>query len=389
MANGSYVIDGLETGTFDLWYEVTGTPSISHTQAHTGYYSMRVNSGSSYVFDGGTANAKISFWIYIATAPSSPARILGNPDTTSYAGVALNSDRTLSLLDAGVVEDTSSETIPLGEWHRICVAHDGDATSKVYLDGTLVCSSTSMSAASYGGRRGCSNAVTTLDLYFDDFYSVESATDTDDLGNVIIGKALPVGEGTDQDTYSNNGNNVNAWTANDVDGSSDAVYTEVDDEPPSTANLGTNSQQNGCDGDNENNWYYTVTFDEVDSGNLSGVLESGDTILSCVFSTSYETEGGGAGDYVFRIRCSDGVYNNTTIDDPAVPTLLIEEHGDTPQGANAWTEAYFNSLEMGYGCTTAAGKGLVFTAAMIQVAILKASGEEPLVYDSIFMGCNF
>jgi hypothetical protein len=384
--------DGYETGGADLWDSSTGSISTTTGTVNTGYYSIAMlGTSNAYLTKSGTYYcASMYFRIQNLTDPDDYSHyILGN---STGVAVVINTDETLSLYDGGSADDTGTTSLNTEQWYRISLCNDNAGNAKIYIDGVEECSSTTIAnngISGQVGREGIGGTESSnFNTYFDDilFFTDQQTTD---IGDHIVGKALPDAEGTDQDTYSNNGNDPNAWTANDVDGSSDAVYTEVDDEPPSDPELGVSGQQNGCDGDASNNWYYTVDMDEQNSGSLSGDLESGDTVLSCLFCSQYDTEGGGAGDYVFRIRCSDGTYNNTTIDDPKAATWLIEQHDDTPQGANTWTLAYFDSLEMGYGNTTSGGKGITFTSAMIQVAIKKSTGPPPTSYGDMRLNTGF
>ena len=214
----------------------------------------------------------------------------------------------------------------------------------------------------------------TADLYFDDF-ACDSIINTDDLGDIRTLAARPAGEGTDDDNYTTD---PQGWA--DSTGAADAVYTELTDDPPNTA------LYNRSTGDALTH-RYSVTMDQCGSGNLAGIGGS-DTIEAVNFMWLYQTNGGGTDDYGIRIRCSDdggSPYTNDNIDDPKTATWIAHYDAATPVGANAWTQAYVNSLEMGMATVSSGGKYLGFDEAYAMVAF-KVAGVSALsvnVFDSI------
>ena len=73
-------------------------------------------------------------------------------------------------------------------------------------------------------------------------------------------------------------------------------------------------------------------------------------------------------------------------DDPNDPTYLDKTYLVPPSGGS-WSQSIFDGTEIGM-YTNDTGKDLWFYGALASVVYLVA-GEEPSVYDSIFMGCNF
>jgi len=344
--------DGFETGGAEAWASVTGSPTfIAGAAANGSNYGMRCNATGSAVYAnsgkniyGGSAN------YYIVDLPDSDTPIMGN----TIDGVVLKTTGYIELLAGGTVRDTSDTQLQTGQWYRISWADlSGSAETKIYIDGVEECV--------YGvreyivGRFGVIDNVT-CDLYVDDV-AIDGSIVSGDLGDIRTLAARPVGEGTDQDVATTA---ANGW-ANAAD-SANGNYTEIDDDPPSITSFNN--------ADNNNTDRYSAALDECGSGNLAGIGGT-DTIEAVNFFWYYETEGGGTTDYGIRIRCSDDAGSpktNDNIDDPKDPTWLASYEADTPVGANAWTQAYVNSLEMGMAAITSGSKGIWFYEAYAMVA---------------------
>ena len=339
--------------------------------SHTGKYAMRCNSTGSAVYVGKTLTGnqyRLSFYLYIASAPTADAQLMGKHG--SGWCLFLDTDRYLDVYYGITPTKKADGTTQLntGTWYRISISTDSSENCKVYIDGNIEHSVTETGMS--GGTvptYGVFNADVTADLYFDDF-AIDGTDSTDDLGDIRTLAARPNAEGTDQDTATSK---ADGW----VDSTETAVakYTELDTSPPSTASY------NLCD--NTSIFRYSVNLDNCGSGNLSGIGAS-DTIHAVHFMWYYETEGGGPDDYGIRIRCSDdggSPLTNDNIDDPKDPTWYAgtdKYHADTPVGANAWTQAYVNSLEMGMAAITSGGKGIWWYEAYAMVAYTPSAVTE-------------
>ena len=331
--------DGFETGGAENWASVTGSPTFIAGAANTGNYGMRCNvSGASAYVTKVKVNRRITFYLYINSGgtPDIDCIIYGAKGT---AAIVLNTSRQLELWVDGPKKDTGT-ALNEGQWYRVSMSL-ASAGCKIYVDGSEDCT-TATAQSLIGDDIGVITSCT-ADLYFDD-YATDNTDSTDDLGDIRTLAARPIGEGTDQDTATSK---ADGWVDNTE--SAVAVFGELDSDPPVTTSY------NLFDGGGTAR--YSVTMDECGSGNLSGIGGS-DTIEAVNFMWYYKTEGGGADDYGSKIIVSDGTLTNDNIDDPKDPTWLAGYHADTPSGANAWTQAYVNSIEMGMAGITPGSKGI-------------------------------
>ena len=332
--------DGFETGGADAWGGSTGTVSVQDIIKKTGNYALRSHPTSSngYVFNTGQFHKRISVFLYIADAPDQRVIILGQ-NTVDKVNVRLGTDRRLGLYELDVLRSAGTTVLDTGKWYRISVSCDGADNVKVYIDGVEELSSLT-SGLEILRLVGILTAGTTADLYFDN-YAADDTASTDDIGDIRTLAARPIGQGVDNDA----GSDEDDWRdpANNA-----ATYVHLDSDPPNITDYLT------ADGDAAI-YRYSVTMDECGSGNLSGIGGS-DTIEAVNFMFYYETEGGGADDYGSKLIVSDGTLTNDNIDDPKDPTWLNLYHADTPQGANPWTQAYVNSIEMGMASVSSGGK---------------------------------
>ncbi len=358
--------DGFETGGADAWSNVTGTPTFIAGAAHTGGYGMRCNTSSAIAYvsyhtvDNSDINCGVGFYLRIASAPSVDCDILGEAGIIDDLHLKLTDDRHIEVWYDGTLRDTSNSQLSTEQWYRIAVSMPNSGNRKLWIDGTEECSwSTGSTYIRFhlGVLTSCN-----ADLYFDDIWFDSAHSIATDNGDIRTLAARPIGEGTDQDTATAK---ADGWVDNTE--SAVAVFGELDSDPPVITSY------NLFDGGGTAR--YSVTMDECGSGNLAGIGGS-DTIEAVNFLWYYKTEGGGTNDYGSKIIVSDGTLTNDNIDDPKDPTWLQDYHADTPSGANAWTQAYVNSIEMGMAGITPGSKGIWFYEAYAMVAFKVASGGQ-------------
>lgn len=181
------------------WGTIAGAPTIDTVTYHIpGKASMRCNTGAaaSCRAPGNTYTTRMSFWIYIRTAPSALCCIAGGTGTSDQ--IRLTTARYLTVYGAGSLIGTGTHQIPLNTWTRISIGGDGTNHLKIYVDGVLdIDAQDAIMMYGYVGENLGVQTAVTADMNFDDVYcDLANVTDMSDIGDirVVITKPYDAGD---------------------------------------------------------------------------------------------------------------------------------------------------------------------------------------------------
>jgi hypothetical protein len=340
---------GFECGNTFEWYAVTGAPTIQSTIKHTGTYAMRCytpTAGQVYCNATSQFVYKITAYVYIAIAPDTDTKILGN---CSDPVVILTPTRYLKIFSV-----TGTTQLSLNTWYRISLSANGLAsgTVKVYLNGALEATATGL-ASSTLNLVGVISAAS-ADLYFDDI-AVDSSTDLNDLGDIRTLLSLPNAAGT--------------YTQFDTYAGSATHYQNVDDAPGAISDTDYNQQAD--------------TAAALDTYNLQDASTIGigtsDTInaVRVLARMKRGTGSAGGGKAVqWRDNSTDGYQS---IAATTAFAWYFSYYATMPADSGAWTQTRFNALEVGanHGKGTTDAQDTFISAQMVMVAYTPAAGAEP------------
>jgi hypothetical protein len=334
--------DGFETGGADAWSSTTGSPTFVSGAAKTGNYGMRCNPSASniYAFSGLNISRRVSFYMYIASTPTTTAGVLVGSLASNSAGIRITSTNTIQLFVDNVLRDTTS-ALDVGKWYRVCLVATSASGCKIYIDGTEEATTATNSANALLGFVGLAGSVVTADIYFDDVV-FDTTNSTDDLGDIRVLAARPTVNGTDLDTSSPK------WQPRSlgIDYGGTPAANRMADDPPDT-------DEGAWEEADATAHYYSAALDDCGSGNLSGIGGS-DTIEAVNFVYYYETNAGGTTAYYMYGRDSSGRSSTTELDDPKDPTWVAEyETQSWVTTPAAWTQTNLNNQQMGMMCQDA------------------------------------
>ena len=219
--------DGFETGGADAWSSVVGTPAFHADYANTGNYGMQCNTSGSEagVTISLSSHRRATFYLYIQSTPDDDCIILGGNYFNDWY-LVLDTNRYIDLYygDSATKKADGSTQLSTGQWYRISLSIDGVDSCKVYIGESEEHSATQSGIADFSPRIGALSSVT-ANLYFDDI-AFDDDSSLDNIGDIHVGPARPVGEGTDDDNYTLD---EHGWA--DSSEAADAVYTEINNDP--------------------------------------------------------------------------------------------------------------------------------------------------------------
>lgn len=319
------------------------TTSLDSTIKNTGSQSLKIASSSNYAyFTYGPASYRISFYLYIDTAPNTDCKILGSTVCQLY----LTTDRYVDLYYGGVKQVDGTTQLALDEWNRLSISTDtGDTSTRYWINGGLEGSDDDQTSVSpiIGIQTSC-----TATLYFDDLVvdNEHTADPSEDVGDVRVQPVLPNGEGYHQDQSS-------------------GVYTDIDELPKDASTADKVFLEAGGS-------LIEYTCDLEDRTDLG--IDSSATIEAVQYFYYYETAGGGSNEYFDLVRDNSTDYSNS-VDDPKDPTWALRAIDVIePNSGSAWDWTTWDAFEVGMS-TDDANKDLwLYTAGVFLCYIPPAAG---------------
>lgn len=262
---------GFEENNFTatMWDSLTGTPTISTTQVHSGTYAMRSNptATNQRATRNASANATSGTWyvrayVYVASLPSVDNAVIlafQNASGVLVNSVTLNTDGTLTLTNAiTTTTATTTATLSTATWYRLELRYlisdtVGELELRLYTGDSTTATETetitgedTLNTNARGLRVGVSVGAGSTDIYFDDI-AWNDATGTFQTSWPGPGKIAMLDPDTD-DTV--------AWT--DATGTGTGNAGEVDELP-------------GAAPDDDTSYVTTATSGTEDRYNLTAM----------------------------------------------------------------------------------------------------------------------
>lgn len=339
---------GFEGGSTFEWSSATGTYSIQTGIKRTGAYAMRCNpsAGTGYVTSGITTGRRVTFYLYIATAPNATIRIAGST-TTGQANIRLNSTRYLLLYDGNTSRGTSTTQLALSTWYRVSADLGAGSAAWLAINGTKEVSGQTITTSPANFNFGVMTSAT-ADLYFDDC-AIDSASSTTDLGDIRVLTSVPDTAGSNSGfDYGTPATGSNRYQNVDEIPYSDTDYNAYQ------SNSGT-----GCD-----------TYSIQDASTIG--IGANDTINAV--STWYRMDRGGGSGGTHQSTVMDNGTNYHTTRTLSTSYAWFNRYDATmPNDGAAWTQARFNSFEIGANHSAAGSQNTNLSACYAMVAYTPAS----------------
>lgn len=203
---------------------ITGTASISQTQARTGTSALRCNpaSGAAGYFapaSNPVVGQFIHFGLYIVTAPSIDRVIAGSSTSAGFMTVRLRSDRKLSVFISTTLIGTSTTALSTGTWYWIGYREKtGTSVDFLQIDGTTEVTGTATVSSAGNGQIGFRlTEASAAEIYIDDLI----IDDTGFLASSKVIDLLPI---------SDNGA-VTGWACGDGTTTTN-LWEAVNNQPP-------------------------------------------------------------------------------------------------------------------------------------------------------------
>lgn len=333
---------GFETGTLDEWASTTGAASINTTESHTGDYSVQCNTSGSpaYVQQNNTGTRRVTWYMYIDTAPSANSTIFLDAVGGVPHALVLSTDRYILLVDNGSVTDIGTTQLALDTWYRISLHTSG--ACQVYINGNLEFGEnmTWVPAIPAIGN----HSSTTANLLFDDF-ACESLNEAGDMGDIRVLRAVPNAEGFHQEQ-------------------STGAYTDIDEVPGQAQGVEAEVYLAAVN----DLISYTANFsDRSDLG-----LSASDNVQAVTSWFYYITDGGGANEYFTLVRDNSTDYA-TGIDDPKIDTWVSRLDATEPNSGTDWDWTSFDAFQAGME-TNDRNKDMWINTVYMMVAYIAAPG---------------
>ena len=336
---------GFEGGsTFEWSGSGTGTLSIQTGIKMTGAYAMRCNETmtTGYVTDTTATVRRMTFYLYIGTAPSVLTTIVGSD--TSGGRVRLTTARYLTLYDGGTLRGTSTTQLSTATWYRISIGIAGGATTDwLAIDGTKEIQNVTVSAL--GANRIGVITMATTNLYFDDV-AIDNTFSTTDLGNIRVLLSLPNAAGN--------------YSQFDTPTPNATHYLNVDDAPGAISDADYNQQAARA-----------AAYDTYHIQDASTIgIGTDDTINATRYLGRMMRGGGGAASHHLAVRDNGSDYTTAVA---ATTSFAWYWRYDAvmPSDSQPWTQARFNSFEVG-AYHGNGGQDTYISACMVMVAYTPA-----------------
>jgi len=344
---------------------ITGSPSISTTQKHSGSYAMRCNTTAATAYFQWTISTNRivgRFWVYFTTKPGaaysllcSPAHLSGSlypviyyyPSTNKF-GVGFN---------GAAYDQYSSGTVNTGQWY--CIDYDCNVSINAFtidwkVDGAAqtraTCAAGGTAYTATAHRLGACVAVTG-DMYFDDMIYSYTSADYPILLNGVEG-LRPGSDGT-----HNAGTNV----IEDGDGNDIGVVTAYDhlNEDPWVSTAGGSALIKQVATGTGN--YAEINFADTAQTNIIGVMG----YLQYSASGTSSDEGG----CIVRSNTTETTLwgNPTTRADYSESTSFYKRALVSPDGGT-WSLSVVNALRCRMGYSNDINPVPYWQAVMIEVA---------------------
>jgi len=325
------------------WYSYNGTVSIDGTTKRSGRYALRANPTSStgyaeFIWKSNvvtTGNRYYRVYLYIATAPSVDANIMGEYGGSSDGFyVVLTTARTLELYGDTQLGSTGTTVLALNTWYRI--EFEGKYSSsavanELFIDGVSeITGSIAQSSVMDRFRCGISTSCT-ADLYFDDVSIADDAHTG--AGNVVT--IFPDADGDENTVTRNSGTNN--------------YYTYIDDNPPDDA-----TTYLICNATSEDLLVNMETMANAGASvvdSITIVHVGGKWYDQSIFSDArFKCLDGASTQVGTTILAGNGVYNAFVASgsNPVETYVEIGVNMTTKPSGGAWTEAAVDALQCGF-----------------------------------------
>lgn len=349
-------ITGFETGDIGEFYGVTGVPTFSSSIKRSGAYSCRITpvttgnicckfrtaTGATEDFAHNTsfaaASLAISFYVYIATAPSNDEEFLVYNSGGNKAALRLTSSRTLKLYnDAASLVATGDIVIPTATWTLINFKISSSVTYDLTIGGVQDFTGTSTFGGTYSdifvGKNANING-SGYDIYIDDLVIDSSAYAS---GQAVLLLSPDADSATDT-----------AWTA-----STGAKYQCIDEIPWDYATQG-DSVYSSTSGAN-----YAVALESCASAGIDPVS------IACMQVNFIAKQATSGSPYV-RVR-TGSLHESSQISASTSLARRYRLFATDPHDAAAWTTAKLDSLEIGWRHDTSANRtDVTMVAVMVE-----------------------
>ncbi len=333
--------------------------TISSAQAHSGTYSMRANtsssfSGGEYDFSAGTGVAFLRAYFYVVSYPDSNSTLVWFQSSggSLSGGAFMNSSGQIGVSYYLTTNPTYgavlSAAVSKNVWHYLEVKVDSTVNNQqvvtVRLDGTQIDSEngtralgTNVNAQALLGTFGMGNESGTQDVYYDDVAindnSGASQTSFAGPGNVIRLSPSAAGD-------------ANAWIRGGAD--SGANWSQVDETTPNDIT----------------DYVFSTTLNNEDLYNMTdsgiGASDTVNVVQECIrfrgdnaaseptFKGEIEKTSGGTLSQGSAITPNSTTWRSNANASPFNPTLTLY---NDPDGA-AWTKTTLDSMQAGVKLTT-------------------------------------
>ena len=274
----------------------------------------------------------MTLYMYIASAPSSLARIIGVNYPERDINIRLDNDRRLRLYEGNTLKGTGSTVLDLDTWYRISLGFVG-YYFVLYIDGNTEVQYLYPIGAFIEASFGIHDSVT-ADIYFDDIAVGE-------MGDIRVLCASPKGDGTNQDFDTAEPSGSRPW------------YTRVD----------------GCPANDSDYVRHTATSDAEETYALEDRTDLGigsDDLIKAVCTLCRMKRGGGGSTTHQIVEYDGGNYETAKTLDTDFEWHKIYRRLK-PSGGS-WTWAAFDAFEAGAGNAGDGGQDTYLSCVMATVA---------------------